>query len=283
MTKTLQISTKPTKYLVSWMKDYRPLLLNTIQVRLPGLEIRRLCLHKHLPDADALEDHRHRFSQLLCYFSGTGTLRASGREYQVFPGAIAYVPSGVTHGFRESGTRRPLSLAIDIHHPDVDDFRFAHLNQSETAGIRRGLSELSRLSNPDSAEARLRAAAAALTILDIQLRALGVFPKEPQAVPAFVKKFQRLAGEPEGYAKSIADLAAETGYQADYLNRRFREITGLTLIQQRDSLRLDKAKRLIRQGLAMQDVALHVGMDDPNYFSRWFKRHTGVPPSHYAR
>jgi AraC-like DNA-binding protein len=265
------------------MKEYRPLLLKDIDVRLPGLTLQRLCLHKHLPEADALEDHQHRFSQVLCYFSGSGTLRAAGREYQVFPGAIAYMPAGLVHGFRESKGRRPLSLAIDIHHPEVADFRFAHLNQSEAAGIRRGVSDLNRLIHPDSAEARLRASAAALTILDIEMRALGIFPKESHAVPAFVRKFQRLATNADGAVKSIADLAAETGYQADYLNRRFREITGLTLIQQRDSLRLDKAKRLIRQGMPMQDVASRVGIEDPNYFSRWFKRHTGVPPSHYAR
>jgi len=265
------------------VKEYRPVLLQTIDVRLPGLKIRRLCLHKHLPEADALEDHRHRFCQMLCYFSGTGTLRAAGHEYQVLPGAIAYLPAGVTHGFRESSGRRPLSLAIDFEIKDKPDFHLAHLNQSETAGIRRELSELNRLKNPDSPAARLRAAAASLTILDIQLRAVGLLPRDARAMPAFVKKFVGLAGSAESSEKSIADLAAETGYQADYLNRRFKQITGLTLIQQRDSLRLEKAKRLIRQGRSMQDVASRIGIDDSNYFSRWFKRHTGVPPSHYVK
>ena len=59
-------------------------------------------------------------------------------------------------------------------------------------------------------------------------------------------------------------------------------VTGLTLIQQRDAIRLDRAKRLIRQGLPIATVAARAGFDDSNYFSRWFKRHTGMPPSHYA-
>lgn len=264
------------------MKDLKPVLLREIEAELPGLKLRRLCLHKHLPEADALEDHSHGFCQLLCYLSGGGTLRADGAEHQVFPGAIAFLPAGVVHGFRESTGRRPLSLAVDFEMAGGHGFCFAHLNQSESTRLRRELAELGRLRRPDAPEARLRAAAAALRILDLQLRAVGVLEREARAVPAFVKKFIRLAGDMDTSENSIARLARETGYQADYLNRKFKEVTGLTLIQQRDALRLDRAKRLIRQGLAIAVVAERVGFDDANYFSRWFKRHTGVPPSHYA-
>jgi AraC family L-rhamnose operon transcriptional activator RhaR len=262
------------------MNELRPLLLREVEVELPGLKVRRLCLHKHLPEADALEDHSHGFCQLLCYLSGGGTLRADGGEHQVFPGAVAFLPAGMVHGFRESAGRRPLSLAVDFDLAGGHGFCFAHLNPSESTRMRRELAELGRLRRPEAA--RLRAAAAALRILDIQLRAVGVLERETQAVPAFVKKFIRLASDTDTSENSIAQLAKETGYQADYLNRRFKEVTGLTLIQQRDAIRLDRAKRLIRQGLPIATVAGRVGIDDANYFSRWFKRHTGVPPSHYA-
>ena len=263
------------------MKDLRSLLLREIEVELPGLKIRRLCLHRHLPEADALEDHVHGFCQILCYLSGGGTLRADGCEHRVFPGAVAFLPAGVVHGFRESAGRRPLSMAVDFEMAGAHGFHFAQLNQSETTRIRRELSGLSRLKAPDAPEVRLRAASAALRILDILLRAVGVLKREAVAVPAFVKKFIRLASDMDTTENSIARLAQETGYQADYLNRRFKEVTGLTLIQQRDAIRLDRAKRLIRQGCAIAEVAGRTGFDDANYFSRWFKRHTGMPPSRY--
>ncbi|MFU8894591.1 MAG: helix-turn-helix domain-containing protein [Luteolibacter sp.] len=264
------------------MKELKPLLLREIEVELPGLKVRRLCLNKHLPDVDALDHHSHRFCQVLCYLSGGGTLRAGGVEYRVFPGAVAFVPAGVIHGFRESTGRRPLCLVIDFEMDEEYAFCCAHLNQSESTRLRRELSELGRLRRPGASEARLRAAASALRILDLQLRAVGVLEREARAVPAFVKKFIRLASDMDTTGNSIAHLAHETGYQADYLNRKFKEVTGLTLIQQRDALRLDRAKLLIRRGLAVGDVAERVGFDDANYFSRWFKRHTGAPPSHYA-
>ncbi len=270
------------------MKDYRPLLLQTLDVRLPGLRLRRLRLNRHLPGADALEDHRHGFSQTLCYLSGRGVLRMGKKSIEVFPGALAIFPKGETHGFRETLGRRPLTLAMDF---DVSDFpgadktesRISQLNDSETARIRHHLSEISRVKNPDLPEARLLAASAALAILDIQLRALGYLPGPRPAVPGFVKKFQALVMDSANDALSISELSAQTGYQPDYLNRQFKLMTGLTLRQQRNVLRLEKAKKLLGQGLPIAEVAMGSGFDDANYFARWFKRQTGFPPSLWSR
>ncbi len=263
------------------MKELKPLLLREIEVALPGLRVRRLCLNKHLPEVDALEMHAHGFCQLLCYLSGGGILRTVGDEFRVFPGAVAFVPAGVVHGFTEAVGRRPLCLVMDFEMDGPHGFSFAQLNQSGATRLRSELSELGRLKNPDAREARLRTAASALRILDLQLRAVGVLEPEARAVPAFVKKFIRLASDVDTTENSIARLATETGYQADYLNRKFKEVTGLTLIQQRDALRLDRAKLLIRKGMAIGDVAERVGFNDANYFSRWFKRHMGISPRQY--
>ncbi len=265
------------------MKDYRPLLLQTLDVRIPGLRLRRLRLNRHLPDADALEDHRHAFSQTLCYLSGRGVLRVGKQSTEVFPGALAILPKGETHGFRETVGRRPLTLAMDF---DFSGFqgsarkgtKISQLNDSETARIRHHLSEISRVKNPALPESRLLAASAALAILDIQLRALGYLPGRSPVVPGFVKKFQALVLDPANDELSIAELSAQTGYQPDYLNRRFKQVTGLTLRQQRDVLRLEKAKKLLAQRLPIAEAAMGSGFDDANYFTRWFKRQTGLPP-----
>ncbi len=262
------------------MKDYRPLLLQTLDVRLPGLRLRRLRLNRHLPEADALEEHRHSFSQTLCYLSGRGVLRVGEQSVEVFPGALAMLPKGEIHGFRETVGRRPLTLAMDFDFQGVGrrGNKISQLNDSETARIRHHLSEISRVKNPALPESRLLAASAALAILDIQLRALGYLPGRRPVVPGFVKKYQTLAVDPINDELSIAELSSLAGYQPDYLNRRFKQVTGLTLRQQRDVLRLEKAKKFLGQGLPIAEVAMGSGFDDANYFARWFKRQTGVPP-----
>lgn len=265
------------------MKDYRPLLLQTLDVRLPGLRLLRLRLNRHLPEADSLEEHSHRFAQSLCYLSGRGQLVEGKLGHEIHPGALALLPAGVRHGFREAGGRRPLALALDFEMPRLDGakLRVCQLNESEAARIRHHLSAISRISDPSADDSRLLAASAALAILDIQLRALGIFPGRGVVVPPYVKTFQRLLADSANAGASLRQLAERTGYQADYLNRRHKQTTGLTLRQQRNVLRLDLAKRLLAKGIPVAEAAEGAGFEDPNYFTRWFKRMTGLPPGRY--
>lgn len=265
------------------MKDYRPLLLQTLDVRLPGLRLLRLRLNRHLPEADSMDEHSHRFAQSLCYLSGRGHLVEGNREHEIHPGALVLLPAGVRHGFRETAGRRPLALALDFEMPLVDAarLRVCQLNESETARIRHHLSAISRIADPSADEARLLAASAALAILDIQLRALGIFPGRGAVVPGYVKTFQRLLADPANAGASLGQLAERTGYQADYLNRQHKQTTGLTLGQQRNAVRLALAKRLLAKGVAVAEAAEGAGFEDPNYFTRWFKRMTGLPPGRY--
>jgi AraC-like DNA-binding protein len=58
---------------------------------------------------------------------------------------------------------------------------------------------------------------------------------------------------------------------------------GLSPQQFHTRCRIDRAKQLLRdQRLPVQVVAGQVGFNDVSYFSRTFKRLTGVPPSLFA-
>ena len=47
-------------------------------------------------------------------------------------------------------------------------------------------------------------------------------------------------------------------------------------------LRVARAKELLQQEtLSMKEICVSVGYGDPNYFSRIFKKHTGVTPTEY--
>jgi AraC-like DNA-binding protein len=106
---------------------------------------------------------------------------------------------------------------------------------------------------------------------------------EPRPTPGFIKSFTRLAADPGLQSESVGELARRLGQDPDYLNRRFKRETGLTLRQQRDAIRLEAGKASLLAGSSVGEAAEKAGFDDLNYFSRWFKRHTGMPPSHYVR
>jgi AraC family L-rhamnose operon transcriptional activator RhaR len=79
-----------------------------------------------------------------------------------------------------------------------------------------------------------------------------------------------------------AELAKRVGLQKDYLNRLVRRATGLTLGQWRDRELLRAAEASLRQGRRVAVVASDLGFSDANYFARWFRKQTGLSPSHWS-
>lgn len=64
----------------------------------------------------------------------------------------------------------------------------------------------------------------------------------------------------------------------------FKEATGKTFIEVLTSVRMERAKSLLRQtSLKNYEIAEKVGFSDPHYFSIAFKKMTGKTPKEYAR
>jgi len=84
--------------------------------------------------------------------------------------------------------------------------------------------------------------------------------------------------------QSLDEICEATGLSKYHLIRRFKHSLGVppwTYILQ---LKMDEAKRLlVHTSLSIAQVAQHVGFPDANYFSRSFRKHTGVSPSAYRR
>ena len=81
----------------------------------------------------------------------------------------------------------------------------------------------------------------------------------------------------------LAEVAKESGYQPDYLNRKLKRETGIGLRALRDRLRLEAAQKSLRDDRSIADAATSAGFDDPNYFARWFRKQTGRTPSDWRR
>jgi AraC-like DNA-binding protein len=67
-----------------------------------------------------------------------------------------------------------------------------------------------------------------------------------------------------------------------HLNDVFKSYTAMTPYQYFISIKIRKAKELLESGeLAIKEVAFRLGFDDQYYFSRLFKKKTGIPPSRW--
>jgi len=79
---------------------------------------------------------------------------------------------------------------------------------------------------------------------------------------------------------SIDRLSRMTNVSRFYFCRLFKEVTGKTLSEYINSIRIDKAEKMLKDtGLNITEIAMLVGFDDTNYFSRVFKKLKNQPPS----
>lgn len=77
----------------------------------------------------------------------------------------------------------------------------------------------------------------------------------------------------------IGDIVAESGYQKAFFHQRFREETGTTPGKFIARLRMEKAKDLLAiTKIPVSSVGLLCGYEEHNYFSRVFRRYTGMTP-----
>jgi len=79
-------------------------------------------------------------------------------------------------------------------------------------------------------------------------------------------------------------LASEVGLSKSHLQRRIKEITGLSTAEFVRNLRLEQAARLLEeQKVNVSQVAYAVGFVNMAHFSTVFKKHFGVSPTDYIR
>jgi AraC-like DNA-binding protein len=81
---------------------------------------------------------------------------------------------------------------------------------------------------------------------------------------------------------SIEMALGGLGRSYGYLSRVFKDATGMTPLNFVNSRRMDHAAELLRDTeLTFAEVGYHVGINNPSYFSRMFKKHTGQSPGEF--
>ena len=82
----------------------------------------------------------------------------------------------------------------------------------------------------------------------------------------------------------IDELADIAGFSTETLSRRFSRDTGTTLKQYLNrQLASEAAERLLASDKAIYEIAHALSFNDEYYFSRFFRRHTGLSPAEYRK
>ena len=109
-------------------------------------------------------------------------------------------------------------------------------------------------------------------------------PNLPATIPPAVSSFLEAVFDPGSMPGTIASYAARAGISENYLSRLVKQSTGRSVGAWIDIVRIQRAKRLLSStNLSIIDIAASVGVEDQSYFSRLFKKETGVTPSSFRK
>ena len=109
-------------------------------------------------------------------------------------------------------------------------------------------------------------------------------PNLPATIPAAVSSFLESVFDPNRMPGTIASYAEEAGISENYLSRLVKQSTGRSVGAWIDIVRIQRAKRLLAStDYPIIDIAASVGVEDQSYFSRLFKKETGMTPSAFRK
>jgi AraC-like DNA-binding protein len=262
-----------------------------IQFVLHRLQVKtNVCSRQHSDSGYHLEPRTVVDYNLIFVTRGCVVWVVDGREHALADGDLVLVPPATPHRAYSLDPRVTLySIHVEASLPGGRDV-FSLLNPPEARRVQRGgrldaylrgaakewrradqtlcrlmLSHWSRLIVPE------------LLLEDARQGALRPQPIDP-VVAEMLQELPLHIARPT----ALQELARQSGYTPQHLNRLFRRALGITPLQHLSRLRMERAASLLADGRwTVAGVARQVGFEDPYYFSRLFKRHFGRGPSRY--
>ncbi|MBB4050928.1 AraC family transcriptional activator of pobA [Devosia subaequoris] len=108
-------------------------------------------------------------------------------------------------------------------------------------------------------------------------------PSTPRPAPrTIVSNFLSMVDQQMRSHWSVANYARYLGVSVDRLTSAVQRATGLTPLGLIHARLFAEARQMIENsGMQIAEISVHLGFDDPAYFSRFFKRLSGKSPRQY--
>jgi AraC-like DNA-binding protein len=246
--------------------------------------------------------HRHDFYEVLYLSGGSGYHIIDSNKYKIEPPCIFFMTPGQTHKLELS---QDIDGYIFLFAPDfylinqsnknkLLSFPFFHsvtrqnpplyiANNEDNAFLKnlfvRGCHHVK---NNSDTEEIIR------SLLDlILLTCTQLYPKEYKVLPntkghILVKKFMLLIEENYQLNLKVNDYASKLSITANHLTQLVKQITGKTtneILQEKNILEIKRL--LLYTNLTVTEIAEQMNFADQSYFTKYFKKCTGITPHQY--
>lgn len=280
--------------------DYLPLLPHRpIQVR----EIYTVHYFEYA-GSYAFSGESHNFWELLYVDRGTLRVTAGSQVQELSRGQIIFHAPGEFHALSATGVAPDLVVvSFGCDSPDMDFFQglvttageveralLARIVEESTAAFSTPLDNpatkvLQRREQPPFGGEQL--VCSALEELLIRLIRRRQQPVPPLHAPGEDESLKRVASYMEEHLDrplTLEQICRDNLIGRSQLQKLFHAHTGGGVMEYFGNLKIQAARRMIREGrLNFTQIAARLGFQSVHYFSRRFRKVTGMSPSEYAR
>jgi len=268
---------------------------------IPGFEVRPLEDAFQRAKRDVRPAHRHDFYKIGLITAGRGSLSADFTDYPIRPPMLLQFAPGVVHGWSPNQLPRGYVINFDRTFFGQDARGQAELVENNifcahtgprvlnvTAQQQSLFEQLARAMQRESQSRGTEHASALRSYLRIWLIEAGRIAEALQPArwndrgTALTNRFLCLVGENYKTLTAVSEYSARLGVTPSHLNETVRRTMKKTAGQVIRERMLLEAKRLLRHSeLSVSEIAYNLSFEDPSYFARFFRKHTGQAPAEF--
>ncbi len=253
----------------------------------------------------------HDFFEISYFYSGKGVYHIADSSYNILPGAIALIHSGIMHHADADPEDSLRSASIYfmpelVYQPGSTPYEYGYLmpfishtrehppfmyERDLGVSISKPILEMYETLNNAQRFHQLRLKLLLCDLLIVFMQKLLVpDANAAKATETPMNRIRRLDGVfsfiHAKYATSItlAQLARAAYMSPAYFCRFFKGVTGLSPVEYVLRFRIDKAKELlINSDASVTEISFQVGFNSQSYFDRVFQRYTSVSPKTFRQ
>ena len=231
--------------------------------------------------------HYHRHYEILYVYNNTRTLIVADREYVLDKDMVAIIPPFIPHLTLSGGVLPQKRIAVNFHESYIHDIRIALENDIlSCAGTPctviniKSFSEkfssiIAELQRSDSETERKLNLCKILYLLSKNSPARTKNEDAGEIIKFVEANFSE---------KITLDILAEKFHLSKFtVSRYFSRYTGMSLPKYLNSIRVINAKKYLRDGQRVTDVAFRCGFESVSNFDRVFTNQVGMSPAKFKK
>ena len=227
------------------------------------------------------------FFILAVALKGESVYEMNGREYQIHRGDALFFSKSFLRSAKSSGTDpwRFITIAFDMHFFDggKKDLDLPPITVNVPDSIISLFTQVNTVWTAKESGFLLKSRSLIEDII-YRLMRLNIERQYNQVHYHVIDEVRQYIYQNYQKPIKIQDLANICNCSVSHFRKLFRSITGTGALNYLNTIRIQKACDLLSAGdIGISQVASRAGFSDIYYFSRYFKKVTGVCPSDYAK